>query len=102
MTDRAVEVSRGFRDAVWVSRCVGRAQSAPLRPRDLEGLAQSLSVRTLGAREPLHHVGGEPACVYIVKEGCLELAVPAKPVRVVIQTLRQAYRCRILTAQRLR
>jgi CRP/FNR family transcriptional regulator, cAMP and macrophage regulator len=88
MTERAVEVPPGFRDAVWVSRCVGRAESAPLRPRDLESLAHFLSVRTLEAGEPLHHVGGEPAGVYIVREGCLELAVPGKPGRVVIQTLR--------------
>jgi len=88
MAERAVDVPPGFRDAVWVSRCVGRAESAPLRPRDLDGLAQFLSVRTLEAGEPLHHVGGEPAGVYIVKEGCLELAVPGKPGRVVIQTLR--------------
>jgi CRP/FNR family transcriptional regulator, cAMP and macrophage regulator len=88
MTERAAEVSPGFRDAVWVSRCVGRAESSPLRPRDLEGLAQFLSERTLEAGEPLHHVGGAPAGVYIVKEGCLELAVPGKPGRAVIQTLR--------------
>lgn len=88
MSERPGELSPEFRDAVWVSRCVGRAQSAPLRRRDLAGLAQFLSVRTLDAGEPLHHVGGEPAGVYIVKEGCLELAIPARTGRVVIQTLR--------------
>lgn len=88
MTVRPVESSSEFRDAVWVSRCVGRAESAPLRPGDLEGLARFLRVRTLEAGEPLHHVGGEPAGVYIVRQGCLELAVPGRTGRVVIQTLR--------------
>lgn len=88
MAEHPVELSSGFRDAVWVSRCVGRAASAPLRPRDLDGLAQYLSERSLDAGEPLHHVGDEPAGVHIVKEGRLELAVPGRPGRAVIQTLR--------------
>jgi len=67
---------------------VGRAESAPLRPGDIDGLAQYLSPRNLEAGEPLHHVGGDPAGVYIVKEGCLELAIPGKTGRVVLQTLR--------------
>lgn len=88
MSERRVELSSEFRDAVWVSRCVGRAESAPLRPGDLEGLAQFLSLRRLDAGEPLHHIGGEPAGVYIVKQGCLELAIPSRTGRAVIQTLR--------------
>lgn len=87
MEDGVTE-SAGVRDAMWVSRCVGRAESAPLRPGDVEELAHYLSPRALEAGEPLHRVGGEPAGVYIVKEGCLELAVPGKAGRVVIQTLR--------------
>lgn len=88
MTERDVQASPGFRDAVWVSRCVGRAAASPLRPEDVEELAQYLTFRTLAAGEPLHHVGAQPAGAYIVREGCLELAVPGGSGRVVMQTLR--------------
>ena len=88
MAEHDAQMSPGFRDAVWVSRCVGRAAASPLRPEDVDELAQFLTFRTLEAGEPLHHVSGEPAEVYIVREGCLELAVPGRTGRVVIQTLR--------------
>lgn len=82
------EQSAAFRDALWVSRCVGDPGTTPLRPADIDGLARYLHVRKLEAGEPLHHVGAVPAAVCIVREGCLELAVPGGPGRVVIQTLR--------------
>jgi CRP-like cAMP-binding protein len=85
---RDEEQSAAFRDALWVSRCVGRPESAPLRPDDIHELARFLQVRTLEPGEPLNHVGDRPSAVCIVREGCLELAVSTGSGRVVIQTLR--------------
>lgn len=91
----AGDVTRGrerqsaeFREALWVSRCVGHAETTPLWPEDVEGLAHFIGVRTLAAGEPLSRAGDEPTTVCIVREGCLELAVHGATGRLVIQTLR--------------
>lgn len=80
--------SAEFREALWVSRCVGHAETSPLRPEDVEDLASFIRVRTLAAGEPLARAGDEPRAVYIVRDGCLELAVHTATGRMVIQTLR--------------
>lgn len=80
--------SAEFREALWVSRCVGHAETTPLRPEDVEDLASFIQVRTLAAGEPLVRAGDEPTAVYIVRDGCLELAVHGATGRMVIQTLR--------------
>lgn len=80
--------SAAFREALWVSRCVGRAETTPLRPEDVEELASFIRVRTLAAGEPLGRVGDQPEAVHIVRDGCLELAVHGATGRLVIQTLR--------------
>lgn len=85
---RREKQSAAFRDALWVSRCVGHAQTTPLRPGDVESLARFIDVRTLAAGEPVQHAGEVPAAVCIVREGCLELAVQGAGGRMVIQTLR--------------
>lgn len=85
---RRDEQSAAFRDALWVSRCVGHASATPLRLEDVEGLARFIDVRTLAAGEPLQRVGEVPAAVCIVRDGCLELAVQRPGGRMVIQTLR--------------
>lgn len=82
------ERSAAYREALWVSRCVGRAESVPLRLEDVDGLARFIQVRTLAAGEPLLRAGEEPTAVCIVKEGRLELAVQRPDGRAVIQTLR--------------
>jgi len=82
------EQSASFRDALWVSRCVGHAETTPLRLADAEGLARFIEVRTLVAGEPLQRLGEAPTAVCIVREGCLELAVHGPGGRVVLQTLR--------------
>ena len=82
------EQSAAFREALWVSRCVGHAETTPLRVEDVEGLARFIQVRTLAAGEPLLRVGDEPTAVCIVREGCLELAIHGATGRMVIQTLR--------------
>ncbi len=85
---RRREESAAFREALWVSRCVGQAETSPLDPADVEDLARYLHVRTLEAGEPLQRAGVAPSAVCIVREGCLELAVTGASGRVVIQTLR--------------
>ncbi len=80
--------SAELREALWVSRCVGHAETTPLRPADVEGLASLIQVRTLVAGEPLVRAGDEPKAVCIVRDGCLELAVQGATGRQVIQTLR--------------
>lgn len=85
---RREQQSAEFREALWVSRCVGHAETTPLRPEDVEDLASFIQVRTLVAGEPLVRAGDEPVAVYIVRDGCLELAVHGATGRMVIQTLR--------------
>lgn len=85
---RREQQSAELREALWVSRCVGHAESTPLRPADVEGLASLIQVRTLVAGEPLVRAGEEPTAVCIVRDGCLELAVHGAAGRQVIQTLR--------------
>lgn len=85
---RGDERSAALREALWVSRCVGHAETTPMSPADIEDLARYLQVRVLAAGEPLHHLGAIPEAVCIVREGCLELAVRSSAGRVVIQTLR--------------
>lgn len=82
------EQSPAFREALWVSRCVGHAETTPLRPEDVDGLARFIQVRTLVAGQPLVRLGDEPRAVCIVREGRLELAVHGSAGRMVIQTLR--------------
>lgn len=82
------EQSAAFREALWVSRCVGHAETTPLRLEDVEGLARFIEVRTLVAGEPLQRVGEVPTAVCIVRAGCLEIAVQGSGGRMVIQTLR--------------
>lgn len=88
MMRKREEQPAAFRDALWVSRCVGHAETTPLRLEDVEGLARFIDVRTLAAGEPLLRVGEVPAAVCIVRDGCLELAVHGSAGRMVIQTLR--------------
>lgn len=85
---RRQQQSAELREALWVSRCVGHAETTPLGPADVEGLANLIQVRTLVAGEPLVRAGEEPTAVYIVRDGCLELAVQGASGRQVIQTLR--------------
>jgi len=82
------EQSASLRDALWVSRCVGDAETTPLRLEDVEGLARFIEVRTLAAGEPLQRAGEVPTAVSIVRQGGLELAVHGPAGRMVIATLR--------------
>lgn len=82
------EQSAAFRDALWVSRCVGSPETSPLTPADVQGLAHTLQLRWLEAGEPLQRSGEHPTAVCIVRDGCLELALPSDGGRLVVQTVR--------------
>jgi CRP-like cAMP-binding protein len=76
-----------IRQAAWVARCVGRGQSAPLRPGDVTALASMLKVRTFPPGAVLFG-GGQPSGVWIVREGRIELSVGSGRRRAVVQLLR--------------
>ena len=76
-----------IRQAAWVARCVGRGQSAPLRPGDVTALASTLAVRTFGPGAVLFG-GGQAPGVWIVRQGRIELSVGSGRRRAVVQLLR--------------
>jgi hypothetical protein len=49
-----------IRQAAWVARCVGRGDTAPLRPEDVTALAATLTIRDLEAGTVVFKAG-EPA-----------------------------------------
>ena len=76
-----------IRQAAWVARCVGRGQSAPLRPDDVTALASTLAVRTFRPGTVVLGGGQEPG-VCIVRHGRIELSVGSGRRRAVVQLLR--------------
>jgi len=76
-----------IRQAAWVARCVGRGQSAPLRPSDLTALASTLVARIFRPGSVLFG-GGQAPGVWIVRDGRIELAVGSGRRRAVVQLLR--------------
>jgi CRP-like cAMP-binding protein len=76
-----------IRQAAWVARCVGRGQSAPLRPDDVTALASILAVRTFPQGSVLFG-GGQASGVWIVRDGRIELSVGSGRRRAVVQLLR--------------
>src|SRR5712692_7448774 len=76
-----------IRQAAWVARCVGRGQSAPLRPDDVIALASTLAVRTFPPGSVVFG-GGQASGVWIVREGRIELSVGSGRRRAVVQLLR--------------
>jgi CRP/FNR family transcriptional regulator, cAMP and macrophage regulator len=77
-----------IRQAAWVARCVGRGQSAPLRPEDVTALAAMLAVRTFKAGTVLFRGGDQTPGVWITREGRIELSVGTGRRRAVVQLLR--------------
>jgi len=76
-----------IRQAAWVARCVGRGQSAPLRPADVTALASMLAVRRSAPGSVLFS-GGQATGVWIVRDGRIELSVGSGRRRAVVQLLR--------------
>jgi len=77
-----------IRQAAWVARCVGRGQSAPLRPDDVTALASMLAVRTFPPGSVLFRSGEQTPGVWIVRDGRLELSMGSGRRRAVVQLLR--------------
>lgn len=77
-----------LRAAAWIARCVGRGDTAPLRPSDLDALAGYLDLRELAAGTVLFVAGKPPEGVWILRRGGVELAVGAGRRRAVIGVLR--------------
>src|SRR5438128_5831052 len=75
-----------IRQAAWVARCVGRGQSAPLRPGDVTALASTLAVRTFGPGAVLFG-GGQAPGAWIVRDGRIERSVGSGRRRAVVQLL---------------
>lgn len=81
------EQSAALREALWVSRCVGEPDTAPLQPGDIEDLARYLQVHQLQQGQLVSRAGEDPTAVCIVRDGRLELSVSGSMGRVVIQAL---------------
>jgi CRP-like cAMP-binding protein len=77
-----------IRQAAWVARCVGRGQSAPLRPEDLTALASTLQIRPFRPGSVLFSGGKPTPGVWIVRDGRIELSVGSGRRRAVVQLLR--------------
>lgn len=80
--------ARLVREAAWVARCVGRADTAPLAAADLAVLAAYMTPLQLGPGTVLFSDGDDPAGVWIVRSGRIELTVGARRRRAVVQVLR--------------
>jgi CRP/FNR family transcriptional regulator, cAMP and macrophage regulator len=74
--------------AAWVARCVGRGESAPLRPADVTALAATIGVRRLEPGAVLFRAGEQAAGVWITRQGRIELSAGSGRRRAVVQLLR--------------
>ena len=77
-----------IRQAAWVARCVGRGQSAPLRPGDVAALASTLAVRAFAPGAALFRAAEQTPGVWIVRDGRIELSAGSGRHRAVVQLLR--------------
>jgi len=77
------------RGAAWVARCVGRGETVPLGPDDVQALASSLQPRRLGPGEVLFSAGTGPAGVWLIQSGSVELSVGSGRKRAVLAVLRE-------------
>ncbi len=75
--------------AAWVARCVGRGETVPLGPDDVQALASSLQARTLEPGAVLFAAGTGPAGVWLVQSGLVELSVGSGRKRAVLAVLRE-------------
>src|SRR6266508_3098542 len=75
------------REAAWVARCVGRADTAPLGEADLSALASYLTRRDAERGRVLFAAGKASQGVWIIRGGMVELAVGAGLRRLVVQML---------------
>ena len=78
------------REAAWIARCIGRADTVPLTESDLGALASFMDTRELQAGEPLFRAGEASTGVWIIRRGLVELSVGSGRDRTVVQLLRVA------------
>ncbi|HZA41512.1 MAG TPA: Crp/Fnr family transcriptional regulator [Actinomycetota bacterium] len=78
------------REAAWIARCIGRADTVPLGEADLEALASFMDTREISAGGPLFHAGEASTGVWIIRRGLVELSVGSGRGRTVVQLLRAA------------
>lgn len=77
-----------IRGAAWVARCVGRGDTVPLGPEDVQALASFLQAREMASGAVLFAAGSGPAGVYLIRSGTVELAVGSGRRRAVLAVLR--------------
>ena len=78
------------REAAWIARCIGRADTVPLGESDLEALASFMDSREFEPGAPLFHAGEASTGVWIIRRGLVELSVGSGRSRTVVQLLRAA------------
>ena len=77
-----------IRQAAWVARCVGRGDTAPLRPEDVTALAATLTIRDLEAGTVVFKAGEPAGGVWILRDGSVELSAGSGRRKAVVQLLR--------------
>lgn len=76
-----------LREAAWIARCVGYADTSPLAEKDLTAIASFLETKTFARGEPVFHSGERSQGVWIVRSGMLELAAGSGSRKIVVQIL---------------
>lgn len=76
------------RGAAWVARCVGRGDTVPLGPEDVQALASFLQARRVDSGTVLFAAGTGPAGVWLIRSGLVELAIGSGRKRAVLALLR--------------
>ncbi|MGH2808126.1 MAG: Crp/Fnr family transcriptional regulator [Actinomycetota bacterium] len=73
--------------AAWVARCVGFAETSPLKEEYLAALASYLAVREFERGSPIFRQGERSSGVWIVRSGMIELYAGTGRQKVVVQLL---------------
>jgi CRP-like cAMP-binding protein len=76
-----------LREAAWVARCVGDPQTTPLTEEDLTALASYLQPLEFERGAPVFRADEQPAGVWIVRSGMMELAAGTGRRKIVVQML---------------
>ncbi|MFC4373503.1 Crp/Fnr family transcriptional regulator [Nocardia halotolerans] len=77
-----------LRHAAWAARCAGRGDAAPLRPEDLDTIADRIQLTTLPAGSVVFAAGEPAQGVWTVRDGQLELTAGSGPEPAVVDILR--------------
>ncbi len=78
------------REAAWIARCIGRADTAPLTESDLSALAEFMDPQDFPLGGLLFRAGEPSTGVWIIRKGLVELIVGSGRDRTVVQLLRVA------------